>query len=125
MSDWLPAKYAKWANLRDELGLSDEQVQMVRDLGMDVDRCRKLHTNPPDGLAFGQYLTEQYRKRLGMAAPEEVKSIEAIVAERQEKKAQRQKLNEIKAMMGQKEMPPHRLQFKVEIENSEDESEES
>ncbi len=78
----------KWLTAQKRHHLSDKQVQMARELGLNPDKLGKMNnhkqelwkTPPP------QFIEEIYFKRFKRDTPETVKSLRQILKERETKR---------------------------------------
>jgi len=87
----IPEKYQAWIDARKKYHLSHAHVQMARELGLNPKKLGKLanHKQEPWKAPLPVFIEELYFKRFGKARPDEVRSIEHILAERDQKKARR------------------------------------
>ena len=82
------AKMQAWIDARKRHGLSDAEVQMARELGMNPKKLGKLdnHDQEPWKMPLRQFIRQLYFKRFGKRQPDTVRSIEQIVSAQREKK---------------------------------------
>ncbi|MBI4965015.1 MAG: hypothetical protein HY913_17200 [Desulfomonile tiedjei] len=87
----LNQKYQVWIEARQRHKLSDAQVQMARELGMNPEKLGKLdnHNQEPWKMPLKRYIEHLYFKRLGRERPDVVMSIEELVRCREQKKAEK------------------------------------
>jgi hypothetical protein len=88
----LNPKWQEWIEARKRHHLSNAQLQMARELGMNPAKLDKLdnHKQEQWKLPLPRFIEELYHKRFGKAAPEIVMSIEERVhRELQKKEARR------------------------------------
>ncbi len=87
----IPEKYQVWIDARKRYHLSDVQVQMARELGLNPRKFGKLanEKQEPWKKPLPEFIEEIYFKRYGKKQPEEIRSIEQIVQDQREKKAAR------------------------------------
>jgi len=87
----IPQKYQVWIDARKRYRLTDAQVQMARDLGLNPNKFGKLanEKQEPWKKPLPEFIEEIYFKRFGRSMPEVVRSIEEMVQEQREKKAER------------------------------------
>ena len=80
-------KLQAWILARKRHHLSDAQVQMARELGMNPAKLGKLdnHKQEPWKLPLPQFIEELYFKRFGRTAPSAVMSIEEQARLKREK----------------------------------------
>lgn len=71
--------------------LSDKQVQMARELGMNADKLGKIdnHKQEPWKTPLPQFIESMYFKRFKREEPETVKPLKQILEEMEAKKKQR------------------------------------
>ena len=91
MKKKLSTKYQPWIDARKKFHLSHAIIQMARELGMNPKKFGMLanHKQEPWKLPLPQFIAELYRKRFGKDRPDDVRPLEGIVAEREQKKAQK------------------------------------
>jgi len=87
----IPQKYQVWIDVRKRFRLTDAQVQMARELGLNPNKFGKLanEKQEPWKKPLPEFIEEIYFKRFGRSMPEVVRSIEEMVQEQREKKAER------------------------------------
>jgi hypothetical protein len=87
----IPEKYRAWIDARNRFHLTDTQVQMARELGLNPNKLEKLaHENEAySKKPLPEYIEETYLKRFDNRPPEGVRSIEQIIVDQREKKAER------------------------------------
>jgi hypothetical protein len=87
----IPQKYQVWIDARKRYRLTDTQVQMARELGLNPNKFGKLanEKQEPWKKPLPEFIEEIYFKRFGRSRPEVVRSIEEIVQDQREKKAER------------------------------------
>lgn len=87
----IPQKYQAWIDARKRYRLTDAQVQMARELGLNPNKFGKLanEKQEPWKKPLPEFIEEIYFKRFGRSMPEVVRSIEEMVQEQREKKAER------------------------------------
>jgi len=78
----------KWMVAQKRHRLSDKQVQMARELGLNPDKFGKIdnHKQEPWKAPLPQFIEEIYFKRFKREEPETVKSLKQIMAEMDLKK---------------------------------------
>ena len=98
----IPQKYQVWIEARRRYYLSDAQIQMARELGLNPRKFGKYanEKQEPWKKPLPEFIEEIYFKRFGKRRPDVVKSIEQLVQDRREKKAERK---EQKDMQGSQE----------------------
>lgn len=80
----------KWMVAQKRHHLSDKQVQMARELGLNPEKLGKIdnHKQEPWKAPLPQFIEEIYFKRFKREEPETVKSLKQIMAEMDFKKKQ-------------------------------------
>ena len=78
----IPANLQPWIDAHRKFQLSDEQVQMARELGMNPKKLGKLnnHDQEPWNLPLPEFIGELYYKRFSKRRPDVVRSIEETAA---------------------------------------------
>ena len=87
----IPQKYQVWIEARRRYYLSDAQIQMARELGLNPRKFGKYanEKQEPWKKPLPEFIEEIYFKRFGKRRPDVVRSIEQLVQDRREKKAER------------------------------------
>lgn len=91
------SQLVKWLTAQKRHHLSDRQVQMARELGLNPDKLGKIdnHKLEPWKTPLPQFIEEIYFKRFKKDAPEVVKPLKQILKEleinRQKKKKERKR----------------------------------
>lgn len=87
----IPAKYQIWMEVRGRYHLSDAQVQMARELGLNPHKFGKIANEKQETWKkpLPEFIEEIYFKRFGKKQPDLVRKIEDIVQDQQGKKAER------------------------------------
>lgn len=87
----IPQKYQVWIDARKRYRLTDAQVQMARELGLNPNKFGKLanEKQEPWKKPLPEFIEEIYLKRFGRSMPEVVRSIEEMVQVQREKEAER------------------------------------
>ncbi len=101
----LPETYQVWIDARKRYHLSHAHIQMARELGMNPRKFGKIanHKQEPWKAPLPVFIERLYHKRFGKARPGEVKSVERLVRDREEKRAKRRELRQSKKQnMGNK-----------------------
>jgi hypothetical protein len=96
----LPNKLQPWQEARQRYHLTDAQVQMARELGMNPRKFGKLdnHRQEPWKTPLPQFIEELYFKRFGKSVPDNVMSLEQAAVEMARKNvAKRQRRQERRA----------------------------
>lgn len=87
----IPEKYRIWIEVRKRYRLSDAQVQMARELGLNPHKFGKLanEKQEPWKKPLPEFIEEIYFKRFKKRQPDVVRSIEQLVQDQREKKEER------------------------------------
>jgi hypothetical protein len=90
-SQAIPEKYRIWIEVRKRYRLSDAQVQMARELGLNPRKFGKLanEKQEPWKKPLPEFIEEIYFKRFKKKQPDIVRSIEQLVRDQREKKEER------------------------------------
>jgi len=89
-------KLEKWLIAQKRHRLSDKQVQMARELGLNPDKLGKIdnHKQETWKSPLPQFIEEIYFKRFKKTEPATVKSIKELIADEKIKKEQKKKAKE-------------------------------
>ncbi|MCO5170390.1 MAG: hypothetical protein M9894_28980 [Planctomycetes bacterium] len=100
-----------WIDARKRYRLSDAQVQMARELGMNPAKLGKLdnHDQEPWKLPLPQFIEACYLKSFGRERPERVISLEARIKELDRKAAARKEAKRLRRAAEQAPPPPAEL----------------
>src|SRR5574341_366823 len=87
----IPNRYKIWIDVRKRYHLTDAQVQMARELGLNPHKFGKLanEKQEPWKKPLPEFIEEIYFKRFGKRWPDVVRSIEQLVQDQREKKVER------------------------------------
>lgn len=87
----IPEKYQVWIEARKNYHLSHAHIQMARELGLNPKKFGGIanHRQEPWKVPLPEFIEDLYFKRFGKRRPDEVKSIEQVVEETQDKKKAR------------------------------------
>jgi hypothetical protein len=87
----IPPKLQIWIDARKRYHLTHEQIQMARELGLNPKKFGKLanHKQQPWKEPLPDYIETLYYKHFKRNKPEQVRSIERIVKDRNKKKQER------------------------------------
>jgi hypothetical protein len=90
-SQAIPEKYRIWIEVRKRYHLSNAQVQMARELGLNPRKFGKLanEQQEPWKKSLPEFVEEIYFKRFKKRQPDIVRSIEQLVQDQREKKEER------------------------------------
>lgn len=88
---FIPNKLKPWIEARKKYHLTDAQIQMARQLGMNPKKFGSLanHKQEKWKLPLPEYIEHLYFKRFKKQMPDDVRSIERIEAEKRKRKEQR------------------------------------
>jgi hypothetical protein len=77
-----------WIDARKRFHLSDAQIQMARELGLNPKKFGSLanHRQGPWEAPLPKFIEEIYFKQFGKRRPDNVRSIETIIKDRRKKK---------------------------------------
>ena len=77
-----------WIDARKQFHLSDAQIQMARELGLNPKKFGSLanHRQEPWKVPLPKFIEEIYFKQFGKIQPDNVRSIETIIKDRRKKK---------------------------------------
>lgn len=83
----IPDKYKVWIDARKRYHLSDVQIQMARELGLNPRKFGKYanEEQEPWKKPLPEFIEEVYFKRFKKKKPDVVKSIEQLVQDQREK----------------------------------------
>ena len=87
----LPPKLQAWVDARKRFHLSHAHVQMARELGMNPRNLGGManHRQEPWKLTLPQYIEGLYLKHFKKERPDNVRSSEQVLADRERKQAER------------------------------------
>ena len=93
-----PEKYRIWIDARKRFHLSNAQIQMARELGMNPKKFGKLanHKQEPWKAPLPDFIESIYFKRFGKRQPDQVTSIEQLVKAQGKKKAEHRAAKQLK-----------------------------
>jgi len=85
-------KYQPWVDARERFHLSHAHVQMARELGMNPKKLggKANHKQEPWKVPLSEFIEELYCERFGRERPDNVRSIEQMVEEKKQKKADKE-----------------------------------
>ena len=89
----MAVKLEKWQVAQKRHRLSDKQVQMARELGLNPDKLGKIDNHKQESWKspLPQFIEEIYFKRFKKTEPATVKSVKETIADEKAKKEQRKK----------------------------------
>jgi hypothetical protein len=87
----IPPKLQIWIDARKRYHLTDAHVQMAREIGLNPKKFGKLanHKQQPWKEPLPDYIETLYYKHFKRNKPEQVRSIERVVKDRNKKKQER------------------------------------
>lgn len=87
----IPEKYQVWIEARRRYHLSDVQIQMARDLGLNPHKFGKIanEKQEPWKIPLPQFIESIYLKQFHKSQPDVIQSLEEIILAQQEKKAEK------------------------------------
>jgi len=87
----IPPKLQIWIDARKRYHLTDAHVQMAREIGLNPKKLGNIanHKQQPWKEPLPDYIETLYYKRFKKNKPEQVRSIERIVKDRNKKKQER------------------------------------
>ena len=99
-------KYQVWIDTRKKYHLSHAHIQMARELGMNPKKFGKIanHKQEPWKAPLPVFIEEIYFKRFGKKQPDQIKSIEQLIKNREKKKAERRIRKQSKGTRGVDEL---------------------
>ena len=88
---FIPQKLMPWVEARRRFNLSDAQIQMARELGLNPRKLGGManHKQEPWKMPLPLYIEHLYKKELGKDVPDDVRSIEIKVRENAAKRKHR------------------------------------
>ena len=86
----------KWIVAQRKHRLSDKQVQMARELGLNPDKLGKIdnHNQEPWKASLNEFIEDIYLKQFKKSEPDNIRSIKQILDDDKKKKAERKKKKE-------------------------------
>jgi len=98
----LPKQLQVWADARKRFHLSDAQVQMARELGLNPHKFGKLanEKQEPWKAPLPDFIEHIYFKRFGKTAPDKVLSLEQNAQELERKKEAKRERKQLKRKAG-------------------------
>ena len=87
----IPEKYRIWIEVRRRYHLSDAQIQMARELGLNPNKFGKIANEKQEQwkIPLPQFIEEIYFKRFHKSQPDIVQSLEEIIQAQQEKNTEK------------------------------------
>ncbi len=94
----IPAKLQPWLEARKKYRLTDTQIQMAKELGLNPKKFGGYanHRQQPWKRPLGEYIEEIYAKRFKKTKPDRVVSIEVQAAEIRRKQAEKKERKRLK-----------------------------
>ena len=92
-SIFIPNKLRPWIEARKKFKLSHAQIQMARELGMNPKKFGSLanHKQEPWKAPLPVFIEDCYYKRFRKKQPENVRSVEQMVKDKNQKKEEKRK----------------------------------
>ena len=87
----IPDKYRIWIEVRRRYHLSDAQIQMARELGLNPRKFGKIANEKQESwkTPLPEFIEAIYLKRFHKSQPNVIQSIEVMIQTQQEKKAEK------------------------------------
>ena len=87
----IPEKYRIWIEARKRYHLSDAQIQMAKELGLNPRKFGKISNEKqePWKIPLPQFIEAIYFKRFHKSQPDVVQSLEEMIKAQQEKNAEK------------------------------------
>ena len=87
----MPVKLEKWLEAQKKYRLSDKQIQMARELGLNPDKFGKLNNHRQEQWKspLPQFIEDIYYKRFKRTEPAHVKSVKELMTDENSKKEQK------------------------------------
>ena len=84
----IPEKHKKWIDARKRFKLTDAQIQMARELGLNPKKFGSLanHKQQPWKAPLGEFIEHIYEKRFKKTEPDLVRSIKDVIKAERAKK---------------------------------------
>jgi hypothetical protein len=103
----IPQKLQPWFDARQRFRLTHAEVQMGRELGMNPKKLGSLanERQEPWKTPPREFIAACYRKSFGRDAPQDVRSLEEVVAGEQDRRARRQEKKQSLAKHGSSAVP--------------------
>jgi hypothetical protein len=103
----VPHKLQPWFDARQRFKLTHAEVQMARELGMNPRKFGSLanERQEPWKTPLREFIANCYRKSFGRDAPQDVRSLEEVVAGEQDRRARKQEKKQSLAKHGSSEVP--------------------
>lgn len=103
----IPPKYQIWINAKKDFKLSNVQIQMARELGLNPKRFGKLanHKQERWKLPLPEFIEKIYFKRFKKKQPDKVISMEQCVKDYNRKRNQRREENKKRKRDAKKAVP--------------------
>jgi hypothetical protein len=86
------AKLQPWFEARRRFKLSNAQIQMARELGMNPKKLGSLDNHKQERwkAPLPEFITQCYRKRFGRNGPLQVRSLEEMIQAEQQRRVEKQ-----------------------------------
>jgi hypothetical protein len=104
----IPEKLQRWIEARKKYRLTDAQIQMARELGLNPKKFGKLanERQEPWKRPLGEFIEHIYLKHFGKTQPDRVMSIEQQLEEKRERKRLKRKATRGSASEDAGQPPP-------------------
>jgi hypothetical protein len=106
--DSVPNALRPWIEARQRFHLTDAQVQMARELGLNPNKLGKVanHRQEPWKAPLPVFIERLYAKRFGKPRPDVTGSIEDVAAARRAKKAAKKEARNARSEAAESGLPP-------------------
>lgn len=87
---FIPNKLKPWIKVRKKYNLSNSQIQMAREIGLNPKKLGGMANHKQESwkLPLSEYIEHLYQKRFGKLLPKDTKSIEVRDTEKRNRKKQ-------------------------------------
>ncbi len=104
----MPEKYQIWLDVRKRYHLSHVHIQMARELGMNPKKLGKVANEKQElwKAPLPVFIENIYFKRFGRERPVDVKPIEEVFREKEEKQVKRREAKQLRRESEQSEQVP-------------------
>jgi len=93
---FIPQKFRPWIEARKKFSLSHAQIQMARELGLNLKKFVSLanYKQEPCKAPLPEFIEHIYEKRFGKSQPDDIRSIEVKLKEKTRKKEEKEAVKE-------------------------------
>ena len=104
----IPPKLQPWFDARQRFKLTNAEVQMARELGMNPKKFGALSNERQERwkLPLREFIAACYHKRFGRDAPQQVLSLEEVVAKDEARRVQKREKKQARASVMSSNLPP-------------------